>query len=164
MGPECCFILPSGKKCRCAATRNQAVCRHHAPKPAFPGPPPVPKCDVYSRHNRWTRLGRNIPWLDSVEIPSEIYEILCCLIEDGPRGISDREAGRLLRGLLRRLGSVPFPIPEPPGMPSPAQPPAPARPFDPRMTAHPNFDPEFFRSLVDSLRKRAASPHQVGRI
>jgi hypothetical protein len=111
MAPECRFVLPKGRNCRCAATRNQEFCRHHAPRPAIPGPPPIPKRDRYSRIQHWAQLGRNLAWLDPAEIPLEVHAILHSLLQDG---ISDREAGRLLRGLLQRFGSVPFPVPEPP--------------------------------------------------
>ena len=40
MAPECTFIFANGLNCRCAATRNQEFCRHHAPKPA-PSPAPA---------------------------------------------------------------------------------------------------------------------------
>lgn len=111
MTRECAFTLPSGRKCRAAATRNLALCRHHTPKPAVSGPPPPLRRDVFSRHIRWTQLGRLIPWLEPDEIPREVHSILRGLLEDGPLGISDREAGRLLRSLLRRVGEVPFPLP-----------------------------------------------------
>jgi hypothetical protein len=153
MARECTHTLPTGRKCHCPATRNQALCRHHAPKPAVPGPPPLPKRDRYSRLARWTNLGRDIPWLAAAEIPSEIFNILYCLLEDG---ISDREAGRLLRGLLRRLGSVPFPVPDPSGAsaPLPEQPrlapPSVAAPFvDPGA-----YDPALLDSLLQSLGQR----------
>jgi len=119
MVPECCFTLPNGCKCRCAATRNQPFCRHHMPHSAGPS---ISRRDRYSRIARWSQLSRGLAWLDPEEIPMEIYSILLSLLEDGPRGISDREAGRLLRGLLRRLGSVPFALPDP--EPSPASAPA----------------------------------------
>lgn len=106
MSPECQFILPTGHKCRCAATRNQPFCRHHGPKP--PGLPPLSRRQRYSRLARWALLGREIPQLELTQIPFEAYDILLSLLEDGSAGISDRGAGRLLRGLLRRFGSVPF--------------------------------------------------------
>jgi hypothetical protein len=108
---ECAFILPNGQKCRAAANRNQTLCRHHAP--AVSGPPPIRKSELYSRIRQWSHLGRRLPWLDKADIPIEIYGILLALLEDGDTGISDREAGRLLRGLLRRLGAIPFPMPDP---------------------------------------------------
>jgi hypothetical protein len=122
MAPECSFILPNGKKCRCAATRKQTLCRHHAPKPAVAGPPPVPKWEIYSNLSRWRRLRAEIPWMPPAEIPARIYEILHCLIDRGdasPGHISDLTAGRLIRALLNRLGDVPFPDPElaPPSTP-----------------------------------------------
>jgi hypothetical protein len=116
MAPECAFILPSGKKCRAAATRNQTLCRHHGPKPAVLGPPLRPKSQIYSRLARWRELGRNLPWLPIDEIPTAIHNILDCLIDRGPGlnsgEISDLTAGRFLRALLNRLGDVPFPHPD----------------------------------------------------
>ena len=120
MAPQCCFTLPNGKKCRCAATRNQQFCRHHAPKAAAPS---IPKRERLTRVRRWGTLNRMLPSIDPAEIPFEAYSIFEALLRDGPRGISDREAGRLLRGLFRRHGSVPFPLPSEEGAP-PATPPA----------------------------------------
>jgi len=108
--PECTFIRPNGQKCRAAANRNHSLCRHQAP--AVPGPPPVPKSQLYSRIRQWSLVSRSLPWLDKADIPFEIYGILLALFVDDDTGISDREAGRLLRGLLRRLGAIPFPMPE----------------------------------------------------
>jgi hypothetical protein len=161
MARECTYILPNGRNCRCPATRNQALCRHHAPKPAVPGPPPLPKSQRYSRIARWTNLSRNLPRLYAAEIPAEIFNILYCLLEDGFRTISDREAGRLLRGLLRRLGSVPFPIPDPSGASAPqpeqpreAPPLAPASFADPRTLDPGVYDPALLDSLLQSLGQR----------
>lgn len=111
---ECSFILPNGRKCGCAATRNQSLCRHHAPKPAVPGPPPPSRYERYSDLIRWRRLGSNLPWMPIAEIPRAIYEILECLIDRGDLStghISDLTAGRFLRALLNRCGAVPFPSP-----------------------------------------------------
>lgn len=113
--PECTFILPNGKKCRCAATRNQILCRHHAPKPAVPEPPPIPKCELYSNLRRWRQLGAELQSMPASEIPATIYELLDCLIDRGPNStgsISDLTVGRFLRVLLNRQGDVPFPDPE----------------------------------------------------
>jgi len=115
MGRECSFILPSGRKCRCAANRHQTVCRHHAPKPAVPAPPPLPKSERYSDLIRWRRLGRSLRWIDPTEMAYTVYDILECLIDRGPSStghISDLTAGRFLRTLLNRLGEVPFPNPD----------------------------------------------------
>ncbi|MFY9746362.1 MAG: hypothetical protein WA891_20855 [Acidobacteriaceae bacterium] len=157
MTRECSHILPTGRKCRAAATRNQPLCRHHAPKPAVAGPPPLPKRDRYSRIARWTNLSRNLPWLAAAEIPSEIFTILYSLLQDD---ISDREAGRLLRGLLLRLGSVPFPIPDPDAAaPQPEQPrlppSTPSAPFSDSRTLDPGvYDPALLDSLLQSLGQR----------
>ncbi len=144
MAPECRFILPTGRKCRCAANRNQPFCRHHTPPS---GRPPVPRRERYSRIARWSRLSRGLPWLDPTEIPGEIYCILLSLLEEGPRGISDRGAGRLIRGLLRRLGCVPFALPD--EEPFPAPPPKAAPPAPPTGLAA--FDPRLLDALL-SLR------------
>src|ERR1700733_5116649 len=101
---ECAFRLPNGKQCRCAATRNQPFCRHHGPKPAVAGPPPIPANELYSRLRCWREMGREIPWLDPSEIPGAIDTIHYALLNDG---ISDLAAGRFLRALTKRLGCVP---------------------------------------------------------
>ena len=120
---ECSFVLPGGRKCRCAATRHLAVCRHHAPKPAVAGPPPLPKRERYSNLIRWRELARNLPWMPAAEIPQTIYDILQCLVDRGRNStgrISDLAAGRYLRALLNRLGDVPFADPDFAGQPLPA--------------------------------------------
>jgi hypothetical protein len=160
MAPECRFILPTGRKCRCAATRRQDYCRHHAPKPAAPGPPPPPKRDLYSRLSHWAQVSRNVPWIDPSEIPFEIHTILRALLDNG---ISDREAGRLLRGLLLRLGEVPFPIPEPadaqPNIPGPALPGPNAPPTPPAAAAGRALPtPEFLASFLASLAPEGLFP------
>ncbi|HEX4005286.1 MAG TPA: hypothetical protein VHX60_03865 [Acidobacteriaceae bacterium] len=134
---ECSSILPNGRKCRCAATRNRAVCRHHGPPPV-PGPPPTPHRDRYSDLIRWRTLSRNLPWMPLDEIPHAIHQILQCLVDRGPDSpgkISDLTAGRYLRVLLTRLGGVPFADPDlalepPPPRGAPAPVPAPADPSD----------------------------------
>lgn len=121
--PECTFILPNGRKCRCAATRNQTLCRHHRPQPAVAGPPPIPKSELYSNLRRWRQLGRELLFMPADEIPSAIYGILECLVDRGPDStgsISDLAAGRFLRALLNRLGDVPFPCPGSPSSSAPA--------------------------------------------
>jgi len=113
--PECTFILRNGSKCRAAANRNQNLCRHHAPKPAVPPPPPIPKNELYSNLARWRRLGLELKSMPEDEIPLAVWQILQCLIDRGPdvpESISDLTAGRFLRALLNRLGNVPFPDPE----------------------------------------------------
>ena len=115
MGRECSFILPGGRKCRCVANRNQALCRHHAPKPAVLGPPPPPKNERYSNLIRWRRFARGLPWMEPSQLACSVYDILDCLIDRGSDStghISDLSAGRFLRVLLNRLGEVPFPNPE----------------------------------------------------
>ena len=148
MGQECTFILPNGQKCRCIACRNQDRCRHHAPKPSAATPRPLPKHLLFSRHRRWSSLGREIPTMHPTQAPTDIYDILLALLTDGEQGISDREAGRLLRGLLRLLGSVPFPAPAPPevladGVEIPE--------FDPEALAGRKYDPDLLNALLASL-------------
>jgi hypothetical protein len=126
MAPECTFVRRNGRKCRAAANRNQAFCRHHAPKPALDGPPPIAKRNIYTNLARWRALGCNLRWLDPAEIPFNVYEILSSLTGADPRDhISDLIAGRYLRALLTKLGEVPFPQPgfEPSAAPTPAAPP-----------------------------------------
>ncbi|HEX4067934.1 MAG TPA: hypothetical protein VHZ09_18080 [Acidobacteriaceae bacterium] len=146
MTRECCFILPNGLKCRCAATRNKALCRHHAPKPATAGPPPIPKCERYSDLIRWRRLGSKLQWMPLSEIPYTIRELLECLVDRGDDStgrISDLTAGRFLRALLTRLGRVPFPEPGP--EPDPASDSVPR--ISVPMTA-PAIDPEDYAALM----------------
>jgi hypothetical protein len=103
---ECRFVLPDRRKCRCAALRNQKFCRHHLPH-AKAAPTLQPKDRPYSRVLRWRELGQSVATLALEDIPYEILDILSSLLEDGDGGISDRQAGRLLRGLLRRVGEIP---------------------------------------------------------
>ncbi len=102
MTPECRHILPSGLKCRAAAVRSQPFCRHHGSRPV------APAFSGFSRARRWRSLGRNLAHLDKADIPAQIYDILDSLLDDC---ISDLTAGRFLRALLCRLGSVPFTFP-----------------------------------------------------
>lgn len=121
---ECTHILPNGRACRAPAISNLEFCRHHAPKPAQPGPPPIPKHHRYSTIARWRSLRRNLQWLDAAEIPLTIYEILDSLTGRSSDRISDLAAGQYLRALLERLGQVPFPPPQieqPDPAPMPAQ-------------------------------------------
>src|SRR5580698_1073763 len=96
---ECRHVFSNGKRCRCAATPAHVFCRQHAPQPRVP-----------------TLRSRALPTLDRAEIPPAILYLLSTLLEQDR--ISDRNAGALLRALLRRFGSVPFtladdPAPEP---------------------------------------------------
>jgi hypothetical protein len=128
--PECSALLATGRKCRAAATRGRAFCRHHDPTAkTAPATRPISKRDLFSRLRRWSQLSRDLPWLDPAEIPAEAFSIFLALLEDGEGGISDREAGRLLRGLFRRLGAVPFAPPRPPHCAAP--PPPTPRALDP---------------------------------
>lgn len=165
--PECTFLLSTGKKCRAAATRGRPFCRHHDPAAkAAPAGLRIPKHNLFSRHRRWMVINRDFPHTHPADLPGDVFEILHALLADGEDGISDREAGRLLRGMLRRLGAVPFALPEPtlPNMP-PRPPAAPSIPLSsgclplsagraacpttcPTTTPSPVFRNLAFRSLV----------------
>ncbi|MBT9331859.1 hypothetical protein [Paracidobacterium acidisoli] len=115
MVSDCTFVLPGGSKCRGVALRGQSLCRHHMPG-AKTRPPSPPKRSLYSRLIRWRDLGRSIPFLAKESIPEEILGILYAMLEDDG-GISDRQAGKLLRSLIRSNGDVPvLPHPETAGM------------------------------------------------
>jgi hypothetical protein len=154
MTRECSFILSTGKKCRAPATRNQTLCHHHAPKPAVPGPPPIPKSQRYSHLARWRDLRRNLQWLPLDEIPATIHDILSCLIDRGPGQntgeISDLIAGQYLRALLNRLGDVPFPYPE---FAQPAPEPVVARPKPDQ-----KLDRQTADALIDNFAKTGLIP------
>ena len=78
---------------------------------AGPLPPLAPRRGGFSRVTRWRDLGLSVHTLPAHDIPFHAFVLLGALIADGDDGISDREAGRLLRVLLRRHGSIPFPPP-----------------------------------------------------
>jgi hypothetical protein len=107
MPTECAFTLPTGKKCRCVATRDHAFCRHHgAPRSGKPRRDP----NVWSRLACWRDLGRSAPTADKAQAVFDALEVLRALHENS---ISDRTAGRLLRTLLQRWDQVPLmPAPE----------------------------------------------------
>ena len=106
---ECRFVYPEGQRCRCRATDRHVFCRQHAPQPRVP-----------TLRNRtipfrsWIDLRRALPTLDRAEISPAILFVLDALLREGSLGISDRNAGLLLRALLRRHGSVPFTLPDDP--------------------------------------------------
>jgi hypothetical protein len=102
---ECRFTYPNGQHCRCRATTSHVFCRQHAPQPRVPT-----LRNRATPFRRWLDLRRALPTLDRSEIPEGIL-LLSCLLHDGPGSISDRNAGILLRALLRRFGSVPFGLP-----------------------------------------------------
>jgi hypothetical protein len=130
MAPECTFVRRNGRKCRAAANRNQAFCRHHAPKRASDGPPPIAKRNIYTNLARWRAFGRDLRWLDPAEIPFNVYEILNALTGANPGDhLSDLIAGRYLRALLTKIGEVPFPRPD--FEPTAAPPQAPSSPAAP---------------------------------
>jgi hypothetical protein len=105
MRPECTQILPTGQKCRALALRGRDACRHHL---AGPPPPRAPRRGGFSRISRWRDLGLTVHTLPAHDIPFQTFVLLGALLADGDDGISDREAGRLLRVLLRRHGRIPF--------------------------------------------------------
>ncbi|MGB6904355.1 MAG: hypothetical protein WBD98_16100 [Acidobacteriaceae bacterium] len=108
MRPECTQILPTGQKCRCLALRGRNACRHHL---AGPLPPREHRPNPFSRVSRWRNLGLTVHTLPAHDIPYHAFVLLGALLADGDDSISDREAGRLLRVLLRRHGTIPFPPP-----------------------------------------------------
>ena len=149
MAAECAFILSSGRKCRCVATRNQRFCRHHgrasAPRPRQP--------HRYSRLAHWRDLGRSVHAIPREEIPFDAWSILEALLEAGQVGISDRVAGRLLRALFLRFGSVPF---NPPGSSAQPEPSSHRLPSLPGGAAVDPADPEdAIRRLGELLEQRA---------
>jgi hypothetical protein len=140
MSSECSCILPTGQKCRAIALRGADRCFHHVdPVRRSPARPPRNR---FSRISRWRQLGFRLQTVSLAQIPPTVAAILGSLIADGPHGISDREAGRLLRALLRRYGSIPSlsddeafnDIHSAPAQPAPAPPQAPGHnPIDPRV-------------------------------
>ncbi|HTW48330.1 MAG TPA: hypothetical protein VMD92_10285 [Acidobacteriaceae bacterium] len=107
---ECRFVYPNGQHCRLRATTTHVFCRQHAPQPRVPT-----LRNRATPFRRWLDLRRALPSLDRSEIPPAILFVLGTLLQDGPGSISDRNAGVLLRALLRRFGSVPFTLPGGPG-------------------------------------------------
>lgn len=118
MPAECAFTLPTGKKCRCTATRGHAFCRHHGAARSSRSPR---ESGLWSRRACWRDLGRSAATMPKEETAFEILQILHAL---GERLIADRTAGRLLRLLLARWDEVPL-VPAPatgwvPGEPNPS--------------------------------------------
>lgn len=102
----CHFILPNGRRCQCVPRADERFCRHHMPaQPKAVRRSPA----IYTRFVYWRDLDRNVSALEPNEIPREILNILWALLQGN--SISDRNAGRLLRSLLRRFGTVPFTLP-----------------------------------------------------
>ncbi|HEY1499374.1 MAG TPA: hypothetical protein VGF88_07340 [Acidobacteriaceae bacterium] len=106
---ECRFLFANGKRCRCRAVTNHVFCHHHAPQPR-----PRTLRPRGSGFRTWQDLRRHLVTLAPEEIPGSILTVLSALLKDGPGGISDRNAGILLRTLVRRAGSVPFTLPDDP--------------------------------------------------
>jgi hypothetical protein len=106
---ECRFVYPNGQHCRLRATTSHVFCRQHAPQPRVPT-----LRNRATPFRRWIDIRRALPTLDAAEIPAALLYVLSALLEEGPRPISDASAGMLLRALLRRLGSVPFHLPDDP--------------------------------------------------
>jgi hypothetical protein len=166
MTPECTFVLPNTQKCRGSARRGKLFCRHHDPTSSVV--PPVrhiPKTQSWSRHRRWLAVNRDLFAIRAADLPDEIFQILHALLGDGEDGISDREAGRLLRVFIRRNGSVPaIPGTEPEtqsGIESESEPtiqpnpgPFPSLPhlgFDPEALANRKYDLLLLNRLATSL-------------
>jgi len=148
---ECSHLLANGHRCRCAAIRNQPWCRHHAPQGAAAPPPPLRARDRFSRLARWSGAVHRMPLLGPAEIPIQIYGILMSLLEDGDGGISDRQAGRLLRGYLRRLGKVPFPVPGRRPAPGASAPPEAGRSAPPHLRFPDSSAPVDYDHLFESV-------------
>jgi len=109
---ECRFTYPDGQRCRCRATSSHVFCRQHAPQPRVPT-----LRNRATPFHRWIDIRRALPTLDPSEIRPAILYILSALLQDDPRPISDASAGRILRDLLRRYGSVPFALADDPPPP-----------------------------------------------
>ena len=151
MAAECAFTLPGGRKCRCLATRHQRFCRHHGRASA-----PLPRQPRrYSRLAHWRDLGRSVHAVPREEIPFEAWCILEALLQQGQVGISDRVAGRLLRALFLRYGSVPF---NPPGSSAEPEPSSHLSPSLPGVPAAEPADLEAsLRQLGELLEQRAGA-------
>jgi hypothetical protein len=106
---ECRHIFPNGKRCRCLAVATHVFCHHHAPQPR-----PRTLRPRGAALGTWREVKIHLATLAPNEIPAAILTLLSALLEDGPSTLSDRNAGALLRALVRRLGSVPFPLPTDP--------------------------------------------------
>lgn len=106
---ECRHIFSDGKRCRCAAVPTHVFCRHHAPQPR-----PRTLRPRGAGLLSWRDIRIHLATLSRDEVPSAILTLLSALLEDGSRSPSDRNAGALLRALVRRFGSVPFSLPTDP--------------------------------------------------
>jgi hypothetical protein len=150
---ECRFIFPDGKRCRCRATPSHVFCRQHAPQSQTSRPRtlhPESAAAAGSSFRNWRDLERNIVTLEPEELAAEAFYILDALLKDGPHGISDRNAGRILRALLRRLGSVPFCLPD-----DILDEPVANLPAAPRPVAAYPVDPEAFERMLSLLERYA---------
>jgi len=106
---ECRHIFPNGKRCRCLAVKTHVFCLHHAPQPR-----PRTLRPRGAGLGSWRDIQIHLATLARDEVPAAILTLLSALLEDGPRSPSDRNAGALLRALVRRTGSVPFTLPTDP--------------------------------------------------
>jgi hypothetical protein len=153
MPTECTFTLPTGKKCRCMATRDHAFCRHHGAPRSTRKPRRDP--DVWSRRACWRDVGRSAATIAKEDAVLNAVEVLRALQENC---ISDRTAGRLLRVLLQRWDDLPLmPTPATGWVPREPEPsalsPAPTLP-SPALAAPPNnqiANLDDLRSLIDDL-------------
>jgi hypothetical protein len=98
---ECTFTLPTGRKCRCMATRGFAFCRHHG----APSPPRISLHERECSRPHWRNLSRAYLEEPVDELPARMLYLLQCLLQDE---VSDRFAGRSLRILLKRINDIPF--------------------------------------------------------
>jgi hypothetical protein len=106
---ECRHIFPNGKRCRCRAVNTHLFCRYHAPQPR-----PRTLRPHRAGLGSWRSIKIHLATLSRSEVPAATLTLLSALLEDGPRTLSDRRAGALLRALMRRIGSVPFSLPDDP--------------------------------------------------
>jgi hypothetical protein len=151
---ECRFTFPNGKRCRCRATPSHVFCRQHAPQAHLPRPRPLQpqNAGAGTSFRNWRDLERNLITLEPEELAAEAFYILDALLNDGPRGISERNAGRLLRAILSRLGFVPFCLPDDPAdEPEPAATPQ-AAPSP--VSGYPG-DPQAFERMISILERYA---------
>jgi len=106
MIPTCSFILDNGRRCHCAANRNQDFCRHHTPealrlhRAAQPDDPADREQEIaFSPRREWGQLRQ---WIAQSEAEAfeDILENLMTAMADGM--MTPRTAGRLLLLLYRR--------------------------------------------------------------
>ena len=118
MPAECTFVLPNGNKCRCLANRGHNLCRHHGAAP--PVRSTRPRTDRDADRTYWREMGETIRGRYPDDYPTRMLDLLDALRENR---ISDRAAGRLLRGLLQLHNPKETPLmssPDAIGQPAPS--------------------------------------------